>query len=249
MAERIDANLEPVAQVRQLMEILRGPQGCAWDRAQGFADIAPYTIEEAYEVKDAIDRGDMDELKAELGDLLFQTIFQSRIAEEAGLFDFDAVCQLLVDKMVRRHPHVFGDAETLDWETAKAEERRGQRTLDGVALALPALMRAQKIQKRASKVGFDWDDATGPAAKVREETAEVLDARPEERHEEVGDLLFAVVNLARHMGVDAESALRDATAKFERRFEGVEDRLGERLGEATLAEMDAAWEAVKACEP
>jgi len=245
VAERIDPGLSPIAQVRQLMEILRSPTGCEWDRAQTFATIAPYTIEEAYEVKETIDTGDMDEFKAELGDLLFQVIFQSRIAEEDGLFDFDEVCAGLVEKMVTRHPHVFGDADKLDWEAAKAAERKANpdtRTLDGVALALPALMRAQKLGKRASKVGFDWPDAEPVVAKVEEELQELREAiTQDERHEEIGDLLFAVVNLARHSSVDAEAALRDANAKFQRRFESVENALGERLVEASLDEMEAAW--------
>ena len=227
------------------MAILRGPAGCDWDRAQDFADIAPYTIEEAYEVKEAIDRGDMGELREELGDLLFQTVFQSRIAEERGLFDFHDVCAGLVAKMVRRHPHVFADADKLDWEGAKAAERPEGGVLDGVALALPALMRAQKLQKRAARVGFDWPDADGPRDKVREELAEVEAASEAERHEEVGDLLFSVVNLARHLGVDAEAALRDASAKFQRRFERVEAELGDGLAAAGLEAMDVAWETAK----
>jgi ATP diphosphatase len=249
VAEQIDDSLAPIAQVRQLMEILRGPRGCDWDKAQTFATIAPYTIEEAYEVKEAIDRADMDEFKAELGDLLFQVIFQSRIAEEDGLFDFDAVCAGLVGKMVTRHPHVFGDADKLDWEAAKEAERNADpnaRTLDGVALALPALMRAQKLGKRASKVGFDWPDAEPVAAKVREELDELAAAKTlEDKHEELGDLLFAVVNLARHEGVDAEAALRDANTKFQRRFEEVEERLGDSLSDASIETMEAAWDAAK----
>ena len=227
------------------MEILRGPGGCEWDRAQTPADIAPYTIEEAYEVKDAIDRDDTADLRAELGDLLFQTIFQSCIAEEAGTFDFDDVCRDLVAKMVRRHPHVFGDADKPDWDALKATERTGA-TLDGVALALPALMRAQKIQNRAAKTGFDWPSPEPVADKVREELDELAAATsPEDCHEELGDLLFSVVNLARHLKIDSEAALRDANAKFERRFAHVESALGDSLATASLEDMEAHWQAAK----
>ena len=221
------------------MDILRGPKGCDWDRAQGFDDIAPYTIEEAYEVKNAIDRRDWAELEGELGDLLFQVLFHSRIAADEGHFDLDDVCRTLVQKMVARHPHVFADGPKPDWEETKAAERTG-RTLDGVALALPALQRAQKLQKRAAKVGFDWPDAAPVADKVREELDELVNATSEaDRHEELGDLLFSVVNLARHSGVDAEAALRDANAKFQRRFEAVEDTVD--FPSADLDTMEAAW--------
>ena len=243
MAERIDPALTPLEQARQLMDILRGPNGCDWDQAQGFDDIAPYTIEEAYEVKNAIDRRDWTELEGELGDLLFQVLFHSRIAADEKRFDLDDVCRTLVGKMVARHPHVFADGPKPDWEEAKAQERTG-RTLDGVALALPALQRAQKLQKRAAKVGFDWPDAAPVADKVREELAELADAKTvAERHEELGDLLFSVVNLARHSGVDAEAALRDANAKFQRRFEAVEDAVD--LTSADLDTMEAAWNEAK----
>ena len=239
MAERIDPALSPLEQARQLMDILRGPNGCDWDQAQGFDDIAPYTVEEAYEVKDAIDRRDWAELEGELGDLLFQVLFHSRIAADEGRFDLDDVCRTLVAKMVARHPHVFADGAKPDWEEAKAAERTG-RTLDGVALALPALQRAQKLQKRAAKVGFDWPDAGPVVEKVREELDELAEAASDaERHEEMGDLLFSVVNLARHSGVDAEAALRDANAKFQRRFEAVEDAVD--LSSADLDTMEAAW--------
>ena len=243
MAERIDPVLSPLEQARQLMDILRGPNGCDWDQAQGFSDIAPYTIEEAYEVKDAIDRRDWAELEGELGDLLFQVLFHSRIAADEGRFNLDDVCRTLVAKMVARHPHVFADGPKPDWEEAKAQERTG-RTLDGVALALPALQRAQKLQKRAAIVGFDWPNAQPVADKVREELTELANANTEaERHEELGDLLFAVVNLARHSGVDAEAALRDANAKFQRRFEAVEDAVD--LTFADLDTMEAAWNEAK----
>jgi ATP diphosphatase len=234
---------ERYARLKALMERLR--RDCPWDREQTFETIAPYTIEEAYEVKDAIDRGEMGELRDELGDLLFQVLFHSILASESGAFDLDDVADGLVDKMVRRHPHVFGNAEKTDWEELKASERTG-RTLDGVALALPALMRAQKLQKRAAKTGFDWPDADGAYQKIVEEAAELRDAPEAERHEEAGDLLFAVVNLVRKLGIDAESALRDGNAKFTRRFESIEDRAGGSLEGLSLDEMEAHWQAAKA---
>lgn len=248
----------------KVMERLRHPaQGCPWDREQTFATIAPYTLEEAYEVADAIARADMAELRDELGDLLFQVVFHAQMAREAGEFDFNDVVRAIVDKMVRRHPHVFADVQVADaaeqtrrWEAQKAEERaaRAQQqshsALDGVAVALPALVRAEKLQKRAARAGFDWPDIQGPLAKVREEVAEVeaelaAGAVKEVVAAEIGDLLFAAVNLARHAGIDAETALRNATLKFERRFRAVEAGLGKPLSAATLAEMDAQWEAVK----
>lgn len=240
---------ERYARLKALMDWLR--TDCPWDREQTFATIAPYTIEEAYEVNDAIDRRDMAELKDELGDLLFQVLFHARLASEIDAFDLDDVADALVDKMVRRHPHVFGGADKPDWDGIKAAERAGKpqnRTLDGVALALPALMRAQKLQKRAAKVGFDWPDTDGAFEKIVEEAAELQDAAPSAQHEEAGDLLFAVVNLVRKMGLDAESALRDANAKFTRRFEGVEDRAGGSLAGLSLEAMEAHWQAVKAGE-
>ena len=240
---------EPWARLKALMLRLRSD--CPWDREQTHATIAPYTIEEAYEVKEAVDRNDPDELRDELGDLLFQVLFQAQIASESGHFDLDDVADGLVTKMVRRHPHVFGDADKPDWEAIKAEERAGKpaaRTLDGVALALPALMRAQKLQKRAAKVGFDWPDDGGAYDKVVEEAAELREAEADARHEEAGDLLFAVVNLVRKLGVDAEAALRDANVKFTRRFEGVEDRAGGSVEGMSLEAMDALWDAVKAEE-
>jgi len=236
---------ERYTRLKALMERLRAD--CPWDREQTFDTIAPYTIEEAYEVKDAIDRSDMSELKSELGDLLFQVLFHSKLASEAGAFDLDDVVDTLVDKMVRRHPHVFGGAEKFDWEELKAAERTG-RTLDDVALALPALMRAQKLQKRAAKVGFDWPDHDGAFDKIVEEAAELKDAAPEDCHEEAGDLIFSAVNLVRKLGLDAEAALRDANAKFKRRFDGVEDRAGGSVKGLTLDEMEAHWQAVKATE-
>jgi ATP diphosphatase len=233
------------ARLKALMDRLR--TDCPWDREQTFETIAPFTIEEAYEVKDAIDRQDMEELKSELGDLLFQVLFYSRIASEDGAFTLDDVVDSLVEKMVRRHPHVFGDANASDWEELKAAERHGG-ALSGVALALPALMRAQKLQKRAAKVGFDWPSADGAYDKIMEEVQELSEAAPEKQHEEAGDLLFAVVNLIRKLGLDAEAALRDGNDKFSRRFNAMEDRAAGSLQGLTLDQMEAHWQAVKASE-
>lgn len=228
--------------LKALMDRLRSD--CRWDKAQTYETIAPYTIEEAYEVKDAIDRKDMQDLKAELGDLLFQVLFHAKMASEDGAFDLDDVVDGLVDKMVRRHPHVFNGADQFDWDAMKASERSG-RTLDGVALALPALMRAQKLQKRAAKVGFDWPDSQGAFDKLVEEAEELKSADESNQHEEAGDLLFSAVNLVRKMGLDAETALRDANAKFMGRFEAIEDRAGGSLVGLSLDEMEAHWQAVK----
>lgn len=261
---------DPDGGIDRLVEImarLRDPAtGCPWDVAQSFATIAPYTIEEAYEVADAIEREAWDELRGELGDLLFQSVFHARMAEEAGMFSFHDVARGMADKMVARHPHVFGDqsgidspdAQTENWEVMKAAERADKAlhgTLDGVAVGLPALLRAYKLQKRAARVGFDWPDIAPVLDKVAEEAREVAAARdggtPEELAEEVGDLLFVVANLARHLGVEPEAALRAANAKFTRRFEAIEARLaatGKRPEDSTLDEMDALWDAVKAAE-
>jgi nucleoside triphosphate diphosphatase len=232
-----------------IMARLRDPvSGCDWDVAQRWETIAPYTIEEAYEVADAIERDDVGAVREELGDLLFQVVFQSRIAEEAGLFTFDDVAVAIADKMERRHPHIFGDAgETPGWEAIKAAERGAKAggALAGVALGLPALQRAEKLQRRAARVGFDWPDASGPRGKVDEELSEVEAASPDERAEEVGDLLFAVVNWARHLGVDAEAALRAANGKFERRFAGMEALAGEAFAGLSLDEKEALWTRVK----
>jgi ATP diphosphatase len=235
-----------------IMARLRGPDGCEWDRAQTFATIAPYTIEEAHEVADAIARGDMADLKDELGDLLLQVVFHSRIAEEAGAFALPDVVAAISDKMERRHPHIFGtqaDGGHHLWEEVKAAERAAKGAggaLDGVARGLPALIRAEKLQKRAGRVGFDWPDANGPRAKIEEELAEVADAATDaERAEEVGDLLFALVNWARHLGVDAEAALRAANAKFERRFRAMEEAEGAAFAGLSLEEKEARWQAVK----
>lgn len=237
-----------VGRIVAIMERLRDPEnGCEWDKVQTFATIAPYTIEEAYEVADAIARDDMAELKDELGDLLLQVVFHSRIAEEARLFDLRDVVDAISDKMERRHPHIFGDAGSGGhhlWEQVKAAERRqkpGQSgALAGVALGLPALARAEKLQKRAARVGFDWPDATGPRAKIDEEIAEVEAACEANRMEEVGDLLFSVVNWARHLGVDPEAALRGANAKFEQRFAKMEAE-DENFAERSLSDKETAW--------
>ena len=241
----------PLLRLLRVMRRLRDPdRGCEWDRAQTWRTIAPYTIEEAYEVAEACERGDPDELRDELGDLLFQVVFHAQIAEEAGLFDFDAVATAIADKMERRHPHVFGNGEpSIDWEAIKAGERAGgadASILSGVAAALPALIRADKLQRRAARVGFDWPDAAGPRAKVLEELDEVADAADAtHREEELGDLLFAAVNYARHLGVEPETALRGANAKFERRFRAMEAEAGEALAGFDLAAKEALWQAVK----
>ena len=249
----------------EIMRRLRDPQtGCPWDIEQDFATIAPYTIEEAYEVADAIERAAWDELKGELGDLLFQSVFHAQMAEEKGLFSFQDVADTMSDKMVARHPHVFGDQsrdksaeqQTLDWETIKAAEREARArggVLDDVALNLPALMRAEKLQKRAARVGFDWPDIGQVVDKIAEEARELAEAReslPQDKiAEEMGDLLFVMANLARHLKVDAETALRDANAKFVRRFHFIEAELekrGKTPDESDLEEMDALWTRAKA---
>jgi ATP diphosphatase len=261
---------DPAAQMDRLLAImaaLRDPKtGCPWDIEQTFATIAPYTIEEAYEVADAIERGDMDELRGELGDLLFQSVFHAQMADDAGHFNFSDVARTMSDKMVARHPHVFGSEsrdksahqQTADWEVIKAAERAGKdqgRTLDGVAVGLPALLRALKLQKRAARVGFDWPDVGHVIDKIAEEAAEVVEARDtltqDEVTEEVGDLLFVMANLARHLNVDPEVALRQANAKFQRRFEFIEDALardGRTPLDSDLAEMDGLWDAAKVAE-
>ena len=235
-----------------IMARLRSDGGCEWDRAQTFATIAPYTIEEAYEVADAIARDDLADLKDELGDLLLQVVFHARIAEERGAFALPDVVAAISDKMERRHPYIFGTAADGGhhlWEEVKAAERAAKGTggaLDGVAVGLPALLRAEKLQKRAARVGFDWPDADGPRAKIVEEIAEVdTAASSPQREEEIGDLLFAVVNWARHHGVDAEAALRGANAKFERRFRGMEAAAGAAFPALTLDEKEALWQQVK----
>ncbi|MEQ1549069.1 MAG: nucleoside triphosphate pyrophosphohydrolase [Chakrabartia sp.] len=233
-----------------IMAQLRDPEsGCPWDIEQTFTTIAPYTIEEAYEVADACTRGDMASLKDELGDLLFQTVFHARMAQEAELFDFDDIVTAICDKMVRRHPHVFGDAEKPDWETLKAVERAehdDDSALAGVALGLPALLRAEKLQKRAARTGFDWPDPSGSRAKIDEELAEIeCVSNADELEDELGDLLFAVANWSRQLGVDPEAALRRANAKFERRFRAIEISGGVGFAALSLEEKEALWVAVK----
>jgi ATP diphosphatase len=266
-----------------IMAALRTPNtGCPWDLEQNFATIAPYTIEEAYEVADAIARGDLDDLKDELGDLLLQVVFHARMAEEQGTFGFPDVVQAITEKLIRRHPHVFGDKHGLDteqvnvqWDEIKAQEKEAARAaranagkntgkapapgrngaLSGVSPGLPALARALKLQQKAGKVGFDWNDPKAVLAKIREEADEIeaaLESRDREQvHGEIGDLLFALVNLARHLDVDPESALRTTNLKFEQRFASIEDALaaaGKTPSDATLAEMDALWDQAKAKE-
>jgi ATP diphosphatase len=260
----------PIERLRQVMRRLRDPAtGCPWDVEQSFATIAPYTIEEAYEVAEAIQNDDMPALQDELGDLLLQVVFHAQMADEAQKFDFDAVADAIADKMIRRHPHVFGDA-TVDgtadqsraWESQKAEERAAKAraagiapsALDGVTVSLPALTRALKLQKRAGRVGFDWQDAPPILDKIAEELGELqaemaAPARdPARLEDELGDLLFACVNLARHLALDPESALRGTNAKFERRFRRIEALLaadGKRPEQVGLADMEALWQQAK----
>jgi ATP diphosphatase len=264
------ATEEAAAEIARLLEImkrLRDPEtGCPWDIEQTFETIAPYTIEEAYEVADAIARADYAELEGELGDLLLQTVYHTQIGEEAGHFSFASVARSISDKMIARHPHVFGvesreksaAQQTLDWERIKAAERASKaqgRTLDGVAIGLPALLRAVKLQKRAARVGFDWAEIGHVLDKLVEEAREIAEARDTltqaDVEEEVGDLLFVMANFARHLGVDPEAALRATNAKFTRRFNAVEDeleRLGKSPSDSNLAEMDAIWDSIKAAE-
>lgn len=246
-----------------IMERLRDPKtGCPWDIEQDFASIAPYTIEEAYEVADAIERGAWDELEGELGDLLLQVVYHARMGEQDGRFDFHSIADRVAQKMVDRHPHIWGGdtrdksaaQQVMDWEAAKVNERQG-RTLDGVALGLPALMRAVKLQKRAARVGFDWPETVQVLDKLQEEAAELVEAKERltqaEVAEEMGDLLFVAANLARHLNVDPEEALRAANAKFTRRFEFIEDALatdGRTAAQSDLAEMDALWSIAKTRE-
>lgn len=256
-----------LARVLDIMAALRDPQtGCPWDIEQDFASIAPYTIEEAHEVADAIAREAWEELPGELGDLLLQVVFHAQMAEEAGMFAFTDVARAIADKLVDRHPHVFGDEsrdksaaqQVRDWEAIKAKERAAKAekgVLDGVALGLPALTRAIKLQNRAARVGFDWPHAGQVLDKLQEEAAELVAARDTADRaaltEELGDLLFVVANLARHLDLDPEEALRGANAKFTRRFQAIEAALaaqGRRPEASTLAEMDALWDAAKAAE-
>jgi ATP diphosphatase len=253
-----------IERLLEIMRRLRDPKtGCPWDIEQDFDTIAPYTIEEAYEVADAIARRDWGDLEGELGDLLLQSVYHTAMAEEAGHFTFQSVVRAISDKMVARHPHVFGTQsrdktakqQTADWEEIKAAERAGksqQGALDGVAVGLPALLRAYKLQKRAARVGFDWPDAGDVLAKIAEEATELVEARdtltPEDQFEEFGDLMFVMANLGRHLGIEPEAALRAANDKFTRRFAGVEQKLkdaGTSPQNSTLAQMDAMWDAVK----
>jgi ATP diphosphatase len=245
----------PIARLLAIMARLRDPQrGCEWDLAQDFSTIAPYTIEEAYEVADAIVRGDMADLRDELGDLLLQVVFHARIAEEAGQFAFADVANAISAKMEARHPHIFaaagGTMDEVRWEDLKAKERAARgvaSALDGVALALPALMRAEKLQKRAARTGFDWPDPSGSEAKIAEEIAELKAAATQaERAEEAGDLIFAVVNFVRAYGVSAEEALRAANAKFEARFRAMEALAGpQAFAKLDLDAQEALWQQVK----
>jgi ATP diphosphatase len=246
-----DLPAEGLPRLVAIMARLRDQEnGCEWDVKQTFQTIAPYTIEEAYEVADAIQRGDLDALKDELGDLQLQVVYHARMAEEIGAFALDDVMTSISDKMIRRHPHIFGEAEASPgWEALKAAEREShadESALAGVAIALPALKRAAKIQKRAARIGFDWPDADGPRAKIDEELEEILLAdNDEERAAEIGDLLFSVVNYARHLGVEPETALREATARFEMRFRKVEALADKPLKEMDITELEALWQRAK----
>ena len=263
MVDAVDVtSADSVARLRAIMARLRDPvAGCPWDIVQTFASIARYTVEEAHEVADAIAREAWDELPGELGDMLLQVVFHAQMAEEAGLFNFDDVVRAISDKMIARHPHVFGTEsrdksaaqQSMDWERLKAAERGPARVLDGVALGLPGLTRAVKLQARAARVGFDWPTTDQVLDKLREEMAELVEARDRltmtEVEEEFGDLLFVMANLARHMQVDPEAALRGANAKFMRRFGRIEDWLaaaGRSPADSDLAEMDALWNRAKA---
>ncbi len=255
-------NATGIPRLLAIMARLRDPAtGCPWDIEQTFATIAPYTVEEAHEVADTIERQAWNELKGELGDLLFQTVYHSQMAAEAGLFTFADVTEAISTKMIDRHPHVFGTQsrdktaaqQTADWEAQKAAERGAARTLDGVALSLPALTRALKLQNRAARVGFDWPSTADVLDKLTEEAAELVEARDTltqaEITEEMGDLLFVMANLARHLNVDPEAALRAANQKFTRRFQRIEDGLaeaGKTPSDSDLAEMDRLWNRAKA---
>ncbi len=274
--------MQPSRDLSRLIEIMAAlrnrESGCPWDIEQSFASIAPFTIEEAYEVADAIERGDFEDLREELGDLLLQVVFHARMAEEEGRFDFGGVVEAITEKLIRRHPHVFGAAQELDaeavkglWGRIKTQEKQARAeararaglqaepppgALGGVPKTMPALTRAAKLQEKAAKVGFDWDDVRGVVAKLREEIAEaeaeIAAGARDKLRGEIGDLLFAAVNLARFVDVDPEAALRGANAKFERRFSHIERRLGEtgrRPEAAGLDEMEALWQEAKSLEP
>ncbi len=254
-----NAEIPQLQRLLKVMARLRDPDGgCEWDRAQDFKSIAPYTIEEAYEVSDAIERGDMAELKSELGDLLLQVVFHARMAEEAGLFAFDDVARSISDKMESRHPHIFGEEtgqmDAKRWEDLKADERSGTGStsaMDGVAGALPALMRSEKLQKRAARIGFEWHDMKGPRDKLAEELQELDEASEAERLVEAGDVLFVAVNIIRRYGVDAEQALKASNSKFERRFRQMEELAaqdGNAFENLSLDEQEAYWQRVKKIE-
>lgn len=249
----------PIDRLLAIMARLRDPErGCEWDLAQTFKTIAPYTIEEAYEVSDAIERGDMEELRSELGDLLLQVVFHARMAEEAGHFTFDDVARAISDKMETRHPHIFGDQDgVMDnkrWEDLKAAEREqsgSTSAMDGVANALPALLRSEKLQKRAARVGFEWDDMKGPTDKLLEELQELDEASEDEKLLEAGDVLFVAVNIIRRYGVDAEQALKAANSKFERRFRAMEALAqadGHEFESLSLDQQETYWQRVKQSE-
>ncbi|GAA4643772.1 nucleoside triphosphate pyrophosphohydrolase [Pontixanthobacter gangjinensis] len=244
---------DQITRLLSIMARLRDPStGCEWDLAQSFTSIAPYTVEEAYEVADAIERDDMADLKGELGDLLLQVVFHSRMAEEAGHFQFSDVAASISEKMENRHPHIFGgeggQMEERRWEALKEKERaaKGENSaMDGVASALPALLRAEKLQKRAARTGFDWPDANGPSAKVREEMLELAEASDEDKAEEAGDLLFAAVNLVRAYGIAPEDALRQANVKFERRFRAMEEKAAGEFASLLIDQQESLWQDVK----
>jgi len=249
----------PIDRLLTIMATLRDPvRGCEWDLAQDFSTIAPYTIEEAYEVSDAIARGDMNDLREELGDLLLQVVFHARMAEEAGHFGFSDIAAAIADKMEARHPHIFGtEGGTMNatrWEDLKALERDAKGSssaMDGVALALPALLRSEKLQKRAARVGFEWHDIKGPRDKLLEELQELEEAEEAERLMEAGDVLFVAVNIVRRYGIDAEQALQASNAKFERRFRQMELMAaadGHSFADLSLEEQEAYWQSVKAAE-
>lgn len=268
MSESMNSNYPQVNRLLEIMVKLRDPEsGCPWDRQQSFASIVPYTIEEAYEVADAIENGDMDEVKDELGDLLFQVVFYAQLGKEQQIFDFEAIAQAISDKLIRRHPHIFSESANQNaeqvqssWESIKEQEREAKSgttdnsVLANVPAALSPLIRAQKLQKQCAKVGFDWTEITPVVEKVEEEIQEVMEevnqATPNavRIEEEIGDLLFAVVNLSRHLNVDAETALRKANRKFEKRFRAVETELHRQsipFEQATLEQMELVWQEVK----
>ncbi len=255
----VDMDPRKIETLRAIMKALRTPvTGCPWDLEQNFETIAPYTIEEAYEVADAIQSGSREDLRDELGDLLLQSVYHAQMADEEGSFTFDDVVEAVVAKMIRRHPHVFGDEQARSatlaksfWEDNKARERAGKQnraTLDGVPVALPGLTRAVKLQSKAAKIGFDWPSVDNVYDKIAEEVAEFREAPDDKKTEEFGDLLFAMANVARHLGIDPEAALRGANAKFERRFAHIEAKLAERgkePKESNLEEMDGLWNDAK----